>query len=376
MRKILIFTLVLALGSVAGAGTFDWNGLAGDGNWYNPGNWTVTGSTYTYPTEGGDYGYYTNSDVGTINITNGDFVQTGLGGGSNHVSPGTTASGLLNITNGSTFKVIGSMWVCDPDSGVAFDVNVDGGTLTTGAFMDFGNGANSVVNVTMNNATITAGSSLKFANHGGSQVTAVLTNSTVTSTSTMYLNDGSGSNSYSDVQMNGGSLSVGGNLYISDDAGAGSQAYFTLNGGDVTVTGYLTLPWETTSANAHLTINDGMMTINDAIGIQLGYNWGDPVDPGVVEARIFMNGGMLQGEDLIFNAADSMVVYTGGILKVNGVNMSEAEMEALIGTKIDVSGAAGYDIITLGGYTALVPEPATMALLGLGGLALIRRKRS
>ena len=52
-------------------------------------------------------------------------------------------------------------------------------------------------------------------------------------------------------------------------------------------------------------------------------------------------------------------------------------MQALIdAVKIDVSGIGGYAIYTDGDYTVLIPEPATMLLLGLGSLAMIRRKRS
>jgi hypothetical protein len=366
-KKLLVFSLVLGLCSMASAATFDWNNGAVDGDWYNPANWTVTGGSTTFPTEG--TGYYTNADVGTINITDGSTVNTGIGGPGN-CSPGTTAAGLLNITNGSTFNVTGQLWVCDPESGVAFDVNVDNSTLTTGGVMDFGNGANSVVNVTATNSTLTAGGSLKFANHGGSNVTAVITNSTTTVAERYYQNDAGATNLYSDVTFDGGTLDIALNMYVNDDAGAGSEAYLLLTGGvDVTVGGFMTMPWVTDGIKTHITVDDATLTIAGLLA--MGYDGG----PGTVESRLFLMDGTVQVDDLGFEASDSVIVYTGGQLLVNNANMTVVDMTALIGTKIDVSGAAGYEVTTIGGYTALIPEPATMALLGLGGLALMRRKR-
>ena len=66
MKKLTAFALVLALVGVAGAATYDWDGSEGDGNWYTPANWTVSGSSWTYPNDQYEFGatpYRINEDA-------------------------------------------------------------------------------------------------------------------------------------------------------------------------------------------------------------------------------------------------------------------------------------------------------------------------
>lgn len=396
MKKLLVFSLVLGLCSLANAATFDWNNNAGDTDWYNPVNWTVTGGTTTYPAEGGAWGYATNSEVGTINITDGSTVATGITG-STHTSPGTTAWTQLNILNGSTFNVVGSLWFGDTPAGAVVDLNVIDSTLTVGGSnLDMCNEQSTVFTGQMTNSTITAAGGFRVARYDNAQGTLTVTdstvtaggfsvseesgtvgvlnlvNSTVSSSGTFYMNDDPGANNHSTVNVTGGSLSVGGNFYVNDDADTGAEAYLNLTGGAiVNVAGIMTMPWDTGSAKSHVTVDDATLII--AGKIAMGNDAGGGGD--TVESRLFLLGSTVRADALEFQATDSQVVYTGGGLYINNANMTEGDMTALIGTKIDVSGAAGYDIRTYGHYTALVPEPATMALLGLGGLALVRRKR-
>jgi len=401
MRKILIFTLVLALGSVAGAATYDWTGLGGDGMWYNGANWSVTGSTWTHPCE--ETGkYYTNKDCGPINITNGDTVKTG--GVSTHLSLGDSPvnTATLTIDNSSTFNVVGSLWGGDTN-GTLCALNVlNGSRLTTGNFLDIANGERSIGNAVISNSTVNVGGEFNIARYDADLGTVTVTNSTITTVGHLticedstaagkttgklyltnsslsvggriYMNDDSGQNMYSLMEATDSTITIAGDHYINDDSGPNTEAYFNMTGGSLTCNGFLAVPYVGKGAKAHMTISGGAdLTYLGAAGINLGVpTWGT-----LGEARIFLDDGRLQGENLVFTLTDSMVVYTGGEMWINSANMTEAQMLALIGTKIDVSGADYWRITTLGGYTGLVPEPATMALLGLGGLALMRRKRS
>lgn len=104
---------------------------------------------------------------------------------------------------------------------------------------------------------------------------------------------------------------------------------------------------------------------------------------------IFVGGGVTLVRDNVLQQPSatwtsySINLATDANWHVNGfygAQPTESEFEAVLGSldKLYISGdwANGYDNGSLDGVKMVVPEPASLSLLALGGLALIRRKRA
>ena len=428
MKKVMSFVLVMFVCIVgAQAAVYDWNGSAGDGKWDTTSNWTVTGSSWTYPNQ--EFGNeYTNQDCGDINITNGDTVSR------YKLSPDGARDGsttcTLTLSNNSTLN-LSLMWIADYPgtkgkvivnsatlnvNGSIFDVGNDGqGTLeatnatlsagselrigvgaaavgratlantslTTGSYLTIGvaNGADGKLVVEGTSTVDTSGSHLRIAKASGAKGELVINDSANVDVNGIYMCDDSGAGAVAKLTINGGKLTTHYNVYVNDD-GSG-EAYFTVNGGEVEVNGLVDVPWGTTSSKGHLTINGGLMTITESLNMGIS---GDKSGEG----RLFMNGGEIRCNDLNFlddgdkvkesGEFDGIVVYTDGKLLVNQSNMSVADMNDYInGGWIDVSGAPSWAVKTVNvdgtDYTALVPEPATIGLILVGLFGFIRRRK-
>jgi hypothetical protein len=244
-----------------------------------------------------------------------------------------------------------------------------GSLLNVAGDIKLGDDPGSIGTMNVVNGRVEIGDDLIVTNRaGGTGYLNISGDSVINIADKFYMNDGGGSGSLSYVVMDGGVVTTVGNTYLNDDAGP-SEAYFTLNGGIFNSGGVIDVSWNLDGLS-HLTINDGEMTAADAI--RMGVSGGG--DTG--QSRVFLNGGVLQAEDLLWNMTDSKIVFVDGELRINGVAVSVGDMQALVDAgKIDVSGAAGYAILTDGDYTVLIPEPTTLVLLGLGGLGLIRRRK-
>jgi len=366
--SIMAFVAVIMAVGVGNAAIYSWGGAAGDGNWENAGNWDTTFTAYSHPNE--EFGSeYTNQDADYILLLNGDTVSKAGGLSPDGARDGSNTANLI-LDNAGTLNIDGTIWVADYGNTQGRMDVLGGSLLNVAGDIKLGDDAGSIGTMNVVNSTVEIGDDMIVTNRaGGTGYLNISGDSVINIGDKFYANDGGGSGSRSYVVMDGGTVTTAGNSYFNDDASVDSEAYFTLNGGAFNSGGVIDISWNLDGLS-HLTINGGEMTAADAI--RMGVGGGD--DTG--ESRIFLNGGVLQGEDLLWNMTDSKIVFVDGELRINGVAVSVADMQALVDAgKIDVSGAAGYAILTDGDYTVLIPEPATLVLLGLGGLGLIRRRR-
>jgi hypothetical protein len=166
-------------------------------------------------------------------------------------------------------------------------------------------------------------------------------------------------------------------------AGTGSTAIFTMNSGSFT-TGNLGSYGMTVFENGRMNMNGGMLTLKDGLVVNA-----DTLDT-TIHGVINLAGGTIQGAvSLTLNGTGAANIdITGGKLILTG------DLRDTIQTAVDNGRITGNGI--LGGYEVgmpdpagdlrwyydgtntsmwAVPEPATLTLIGLGGLFLIRKKR-
>jgi hypothetical protein len=142
------------------------------------------------------------------------------------------------------------------------------------------------------------------------------------------------------------------------------------NGGNFTVNEWIFLG---KGNNGTITMNAG--NLYAGWGISMGC---DPWSSGSGVGTIYMNGGSLSCNQLIYESDASKIVMSGGTVGIWQYNQGLAAINsghivAAAGKSLQYTTYAAPFGLT-GIQITVVPEPATMAILGLGGLFLARRR--
>jgi hypothetical protein len=177
------------------------------------------------------------------------------------------------------------------------------------------------------------------------------------------------------LTINSGSLTI--TDYFRSGASSTSNRWgkIYINGDDtvVTVGGPFTVGWgsSTVDVEGWLYMTGGTVTVNNAFNIAnaVGASGFAYVSGGTITANSFaMNvaGGTHTGTPLLALSGTGEVIIAGDI---TGTLAGYFANGWITGATYD------YNITTPGKTTIYVPEPATVCLLGLGALSLLRRKR-
>ncbi|MFA4944088.1 MAG: autotransporter-associated beta strand repeat-containing protein [Lentisphaeria bacterium] len=352
----------------------------------------ISGAAQIYMQNGGVYTFSGNnsfaggvvvaSSANSVNIGSATALGTGIfqistGAGSNNQTITNSSGGALTLTNALTFA----------RGQTSQSTTFTGSDLTFNGAVTLLN-ANSATTTLIVNNTLTLGGVVKHTGY----------------TNGALIKDGSGTLTLGGANTyTGGTTVAAGKILVSNTTGSGTgTGAVTVNsgatlGGTGTISGTVTVNGSLAPGNSIGTISTGNLAIGatGALDVELGRSGTTPTSDrtnvtGTVtfsdgaDLKLTLYSGLDNAElgDIFYlisnNLADAIV---GEFTKLNGTatTLSEGSLFSWNSRQWQITYLADYSTGFTGGNDLaiqVVPEPAALALLCLGGVGLLRRRRN
>ena len=315
----------------------DWTD--GTNNWSDGVKPTSTDAWLISPTVG------TAVISGGISETVGAFMVIGQGqAGTTDLEIRDTSS--LNVAGGPIFMGNGSLITAVGEIRVT-----DSANLTVAAFIDMGQFPDSTNNVyASGNSTMNVNGGFFIGNNTGTVGELGLSGSSVTTTPAVVVGQqGNGTLSVSDSAV----LNISTDFLVGNFISA-AVGQFNMSGGSVTAP-YMTIGG---IGSGTLDMTAGLIDIAGAVTVAESHMYG----------HIQLDGGTITAAGLDLSLVGTMSV-TAGTMILENIDLT-SEMQAFIN-----SGQLDATVIFDGTNTVLTPEPASLLMLTMGSVALLRRKK-